>query len=497
MRPLNPSRLTLFALGGVAFVLLATANGGGYRYGVSDQAFYVPVVARALDPSLFPRDGPLIDAEGRLMIVDEMLAGAAAATGLSLQAIFLLAYLISVATLWAGLVLVGTRVYRNTWAVAALAAAFTLRHRIPRTSANSFEPYFHPRMLAFSLGVLATAAVLRRRDAWAVGLIGLSAFVHVTTALWFTVMIGIALAVLDPGWRRLVIPCGVAAAVIVVLAVTIGPLRNAMTIMDDTWLQAVASKDSLFATGWPAWAWTANFGFLALLWWAYRARVRRGDARPEDRALVWGATALVGLFLLTLPFVIARLALVVQFQISRIFWLVDFVALIYVIAALAESRQPLTRRARTVALLLVAAAVTRGAYVVFVEHPERALFEVETPDSAWERTMLWLAARPGDAHVLADPGHAWRYGTSVRVSAKRDVLLEEVKDSAIAIYSREVASRFVDRTAAVGDFSTLTADRALDLAQRYDLDYVVTEAELSLPLAYSNEQFRIYRLQPH
>ena len=478
-------------------MLLATANGGGYRYGVSDQAFYVPAVARALDPSLFPRDAPLIDAEGRLMVVDEILAGTAAATGLSLQMIFLVAYLMSLAILWAGLVLVGTRVYKNSWAVAALAAAFTMRHRIPRTSANSFEPYFHPRMLAFGLGVLAIGALLRRRDGWAVGLIGLAAFIHVTTALWFTVMIGIALAVLDVRWRRLAIPCGIAAAVIGLLAVTIGPLRDAVTIMDDVWLQAVSSKASLFATGWPAWAWMANFGFLALLWWAYRERVRRGDARPEDRALVWGATAVVALFVLTLPFVAARFALVVQFQIPRVFWLVDFVALIYVVAALAESRQPLTHRARTVALLLVAAAVSRGAYVVSVEHPERALFEVGIADSPWEQTMTWLAERPGDAHVLADPGHAWKYGSSVRVSAKRDVLLEEVKDSALAIYSRQVASRFVDRTAAVGDFSALTPERATDLARRYELDYLVTEADLALPLAYSNGQFRVYALGAH
>ena len=478
-------------------MLLATANGGGYRYGVSDQALYGPAVARAFDPSLFPRDAPLIDAEGRLMIVDEILAGTAAATGLSLQMIFLVAYLMSVAILWAGLVLVGTRVYTNTWAVAALAAAFTMRHRIPRTSANSFEPYFHPRMLAFGLGVLAIGALLRRRDGWAVGLIGLAAFIHVTTALWFTVMIAIALAVLDVRWRRLVIPSGIAAAVIAVLAVTIGPLRDAVTTMDDVWLQAVSSKDSLFATGWPAWAWMANFGFLALLWWAYRERVRRGDARPEDRALVWGATALVALFVLTLPFVVARFALVVQFQISRVFWLVDFVALIYVVAALAESRRPLTYRARTVALLLVAAAVSRAAYVVAVEHPERALFEVGIADSPWEQAMTWLAERPGDTHVLADPGHAWKYGSSVRVSAKRDVLLEEVKDSALAIYSRQVASRVVDRTAAVGDFSALTPERATDLARRYELDYLVTEADLALPLAYSNGQFRVYALDAH
>ena len=44
------------------FALAAVLNCGGYRYGVSDQAFYVPAVLHHLDPSLFPRDWALISA---------------------------------------------------------------------------------------------------------------------------------------------------------------------------------------------------------------------------------------------------------------------------------------------------------------------------------------------------------------------------------------------------------------------------------------------------
>ena len=52
-----------------------------------------------------------------------------------------------------------------------------------------------------------------------------------------------------------------------------------MTRMDAVWLQAVASKDSLFASQWPVWAWIANLGLLAVLWWAHRRR-----AAPRRRA---------------------------------------------------------------------------------------------------------------------------------------------------------------------------------------------------------------------
>ena len=499
MNPASGIRALQVTIAGVVFALLATANGAGYRFGSSDQAFYIPVVARALDASLFPRDGSLVDAEGRLMIVDELLAAIVRGTGLTIEKLFLLGYFVSLALIWAGLVLIGARVYRSRWTVAALGAAFAMRHRITRTSANSFEPYFHPRMLAFGLGALAVAALLRRRAWLAIALVGSSALIHVTTAIWFAVLVGVALAVLDRRWRW---PAGVGVAVAGValtVAVARGPLQGTLTIMDDTWLRAVASKDSLFATAWPAWAWAANLGLLGLLWWAHRTRVARGEATAEDTALVWGSTALVALFLVTLPLVAAGLSLAVQFQMPRVFWLVDFMALVYIIATVADAPTRATEtRSRggfMIAILLLAVSTARGAYVMQAEYPDRALFEVRVPESPWQDAMRWVANRPPAAHVLADPGHAWKYGTSVRVSARRDVLLEEVKDSALAIYSRDAAVRFVDRTTAIGDFALLTADKARDLAKRYDLDYLVTEATLPLPAAYRNTQFWIYALR--
>ena len=502
--------LLLAVAGFAAFAIIATANGAGYRYGASDQAFYIPVVLHAVDPAAFPRDGALLDAQGRYMVLDEILAALLRGTGMSIEAIFFAGYLLSLALIWAGLTLIGTRVYTNRWAIAALAAAFTMRHRIPRTSANSFEPYFHPRMLAFGIGLLATAAVLRRRSWLAVALVAVAALVHITTAMWFAVMLGVALAILEPRFRTLAVIAGTGAAVVGLWAFVTGRLQSSLMQMDDVWLRAVAGKDSLFATQWPAWAWAANVGFLALLWWAHRRRVRDRVATGEDRALVWGATALVALFLLTLPLVAAGVSLPVQLQISRVFWLVDFAALVYVLAVVADSPGPVAsgvtssvasgvsrkfNRTQLVAGLLIAFAVTRGAYIMLVERPERSLFAVHAPESAWEDAMRWVARQPADVHVLADPGHAWKHGTSVRASGAHDVLLEEVKDSALAIYSRDVASRVVDRTEAVGDFATLTADRARDLARRYDLDYLVSEADLQLPVAYRNGQFRIYGIR--
>ena len=131
---------------------------------------------------------------------------------------------------------------------------------------------------------------------------------------------------------------------------------------------------------------------------------------------------------------------------------------------------------------------------MLIERADRGLIAFGLPDSPWTDAMRWVGTQPLDAQVLADPGHAWKYGTSVRVAARRDVVFEEVKDSAIAIYSRDVAVRVVERTPLLNDFARLTPQRAHALADRYHATLLVTEGTLDLPLAYQNRQFRIYRL---
>jgi hypothetical protein len=169
-------------------------------------------------------------------------------------------------------------------------------------------------------------------------------------------------------------------------------------------------------------------------------------------------------------------------------------ATVYAIAAI-EIRWAGARVIRAVAATLLAVSVVRGVFILQVEHPERSLFAFDVPASGWKEAMTWLSRRPVNTHVLADPGHAWKYGTSVRVSAGRDVFHEEVKDTAVAIYSRAVAMRVLERTHELGNFDHMSADHARQLAAEYDLDYLVTAATLHLPVAYRNEQFTIYALR--
>ena len=497
-------RLAAVALAGfLAFLVLATANGAGYRYGVSDGAAYVPAVVLAENPAAFPRDAPLIRTQGQFFIVDEVLAGIGRVTGASLESRFFAAYLVAMAAVWTGVLLIGSSLFRTKsstsgadpwWLTVALAAVVTLRHHIPRTSTNSLEPYFHPRLLAFGFGIIAVAAFLRHRNAIAVALVGLAAICHGTTAFWFAVVIGTGLMVVDRRWRLPGILGGAAALAVLVWAGVAGPLRAAAAAMDPLWIDALGGRNFIFATEWPLWAWTANLGLLGALWLAHRVRVRRGTATVRDTGLVWGATTLVALFLATLPLVGAHVALAVQFQFSRVFWVVDFLAALYLIAAAGESLRRI--QAVTLAVVLLTASAARATYIMWSEHAERRLFQVSLGASPWMDAMHWIAGQPLDVHVAAAADHAFKYGVSVRVAACRDVLLEDDKDSAVAMYSRTIAERVVERRKVLADFSTLTAEAARKLATRYGVDYLVTEAVLPLREVYRNTQFRIYALKP-
>ena len=189
-------------LGGLAFAICATLNAGGYRYGASDQAFYIPAILHQLDPALFPRDWAMLGAQGRFFFVDELGAALVRLTGLALPVWFALAQVATLAALYAGALGMGRALFTTPWALAAWIAALTLRHRIAKTGANTLEGYFHPRMLVFGLGLLAVADVLRGRRVRPIVILVAGAALHPTTAALFLVIVGVAAAVSDARLRR-------------------------------------------------------------------------------------------------------------------------------------------------------------------------------------------------------------------------------------------------------------------------------------------------------
>ena len=487
MVKLMPGR-AIAAAGAFLFLLLATANSGGYRYGASDQAFYIPAIRKAMDASLFPRDSALLAAQGHVILWDGLVAGLTSLLHLPLPVVFALLYAAGVLALYAAALLLARAVGMSAWGTAAFLALLTLRHRIAKTGVNTLEGYLHPRMIAFACGVFAVAAFARRRPVWTIAALAAAGAVHPTTGVWFAMLLGVAAFVAWPRWRIALGAAAVAASATAIWAIAAGPLAARAVVMDEAWLSAIATKDYLFPHAWPAYAWFFNLlpaAIVAWALWTWRA------LSAEIRGLLAGALVLTAFFLATLPFVAMKYALAVQLQIPRVFWLVELMAFAVLCLALSRSRG---RVAATVAVCLIAASVARGMAVVLVEKDGR-LASINLPRDDWDDTMRWLRTQPVDVHVLADPGHAWKYDAAVRVAAERDNFHEDVKDAALAMYDRDVAMRVVERRALTDGFETKTASELVALARAYDLDYLVTDQHYDLPLAYANATFRVYQLR--
>jgi hypothetical protein len=482
------------AVAAAVFVLLATANSGGYRYGVSDQAFYATAVVKDLHPDLFPRDTRLLEVESHLMWADEIVAGLSRAGHLDLPAISVVIYLVTLTLLFGAAVAFGRSAGLSWWAIAMLLVLLTFRHRIAKTGANSLEGYMHPRMLAFALGVFALAAVLTRRILWSCVWTLLAACWHPTTALWFGLAVGGALLT-SRATRRQQVLAVVAGLAIGGWIVLFGPLAGRFVIMDPAWLAVLSEKDYLFPHQWPLYAWVLNLAYPIVIVAIYRRRRRLGVAAAGESGLVRGLIALAILFLISVPLTMIHLAVAVQLQVTRVFWVLDFVAAAYLAWWIADDCLRNRQMARRLAVaVLAAASLGRGAYLLSLD---RQLFTVDFPRTPWIEAMTWLKNRPGPLHVLADPGHAWKYGVSVRLAAEKDTLVESGKDSALAIYDRPLAMQVAERVDAVRDFDDLNAPDLHRLAARFGLDVVVLETTRSvdLPELYRNRQFVIYQLQ--
>jgi hypothetical protein len=481
---------TLLAL--AAFIVLCTMNSAGYRYGASDQAFYQPVVVRQLDPHLFPRDAALLDAQGRLTFYDEAIAALARVVPLDLPQLFFALYLVTLVLLFSAARGLGARWYRAEWAAWALAAAFTLRHAVAKTGANTLEGYFHPRQLAFAVALLAVVAFLDRRDGRAALLLVVAAALHPTATAWVVVWLAVAFWIARPAWRLSMSIAVIAGIAVAAWLLAAGPLAGRLTTMDPAWLAVIAEKDYLFPLDWPADAWVTNLIAVPIILIGWRVRRRAGALVDRETALVGGAVALLVLFLCWLPFNASHLALAVQLQTSRLFWILDVFATMYLVGLLADGT---ARRAAAVAAVVAGLSLARGVYICFVQFPERPVFAVTLPEGDWRDAMTWARTTSISSGFLADPYHAARYGSSVRVAAERDVFLEQMKDTALAMYDRSIAMRVADRQHALTIDRWDSAEGARALGLRYHLDYLVVDRPLDLPLAHQAGSLFIYRLR--
>jgi hypothetical protein len=433
----------------------------------------------------------------RLWLGDDMLGALARAAGGDLPTLFGLLHLLTLIALFAASLSLSNALGCGQWTTAAFLLLLTLRHRIAETGANSLEGYMHPRMLAFALGVASFAQIGRRRWSMAIVWSAIAIAVHTTTGLWFGVVTIVALLVAARARLSAVIGI-VALAAAGLWAITVGPLAGRLVTMDREWLQVFGTRDYLFPAEWPVYAWFLNLGYVGVLLALYKRRRDLRVAAPGEGALLAGLTALVGCFLVSVPLTEMRVALAVQLQVNRIFWLLDVLVALYLAWwVTADPRWSVGRRRSLAAVAIIGSlALGRGTYVLAVDL-RRPLVTWRLPASTWTETLEWLRNQPANLYVLADPQHAARFGTGVRVGAAKDTLLEAGKDPILGLYDRRLAMSVAERMIALEHFGDFHADDIRALRRRFGVDVFIAHRDTTFdfPILHRNADFVVYDLR--
>src|SRR5205085_2886708 len=172
-------------------------------------------------------------------------------------------------------------------------------------------------------------------------------------------------------------------------AVMFGPLRGHLGRMDAAWASVLAGKDYIFPSDWGPSFWLVNFGYIAVAAAIYEVRRRRGLAIARELGLLIGAIALAVVFLISWPMMTAGVALALQLQTSRIFWMLDLLASIYLAWLLAEA--PPAAIGRAIVMVTIALALARGIYVIRAEHGGDPIVRIGLPENDWMDAMHWIA----------------------------------------------------------------------------------------------------------
>ena len=396
----------------------------GYYFGIEDQTLYLPAVAQALDPTLFPHDAVFFQTETRFTLFDETVAALIRVSRLSTESVVFFGYIASLlATLRAcqRLARHAFNDLRAEWA-GLLALVILLPFPVAGTRHGLIEWYLHPRAPAMACMLWAVVFAIEG-SVLSILLVGAAAVFHPLVALW-----GVAHVALQAKRIKLqyLVP-----ALLVSFMTSCAPSVSRLPRWETAyWRDGLTPEyfDIRYPINWPWFEWVGALtplAVLAVLAWDARRRGAGSLANISGRLFLSGAFGIVLAVALTLS-PSRRLPL----QPMRELHMVYFVTIVLAGAALEQ------RFLRTFAFgrTLFFAAITVAVLVGQPRFPSSP--RIEWPwrpqGNPWSQAFLWAREHtPVDALFALDPFYMRRTTAdthSFRALAHRSMMAEAVHD---------------------------------------------------------------------
>jgi len=478
----------------IFFLALLTAGAflvQGYHPYVDDAAFYVPMVKKALDPSLYPRGAEFFQSHAKLTLFPNLAAGAVRLLHLPLDPTLLLLHLASIFLFLLACWKVSCACFELAearWCAVTLMAA-TLTVPVAGTALFIFDHFLNPRSFAAFAAMFAVAAALERRY-WVAGLwLAGAGLVHPLMpvyGLFFVFLLW---------WNRRT----ESGAAVIAARAAFAPLGISFEPPTPAYHQAALRHAFHYVVQWTWYQWVGIWGPLVALFAIFRvARARR----MENVMLLCRSLALLvlvslaGALILDIP---ARFEALARFQPLRSLHLTYVLLFILVGGMLGQF--VLKRSAARWLLLFV--PLCAGLWALQLGNfPASA--HIEWPGAAsrnaWVNAFEWIRGNtPDDAYFALDPLHMEIPGEDVhgfRAIAERSMLADMVKDSGAVSMFPGLAEEWWEQVSAQDGWKTFQVADFERLKARYGVDWVVVEqpgtAGLNCP--YQNATVRVCRL---
>lgn len=468
-----------------------------YQFGIEDQAVYLPIIEKGLNPELFKTDY-LVNTHGETTLFFPLIKLLIFIFN-DIKTTFLVIYFLTLFFFFLGVYLLSLSLFNNRITAILSVLLFFFPKWIGGTGTKTYENYLVPRFLASPFILFSLIALFKNKLFLASLFISLTFLIHPVSGITLYFIFFVLYFFLKPKTN---ITTAVSSIVLLIIAPFIVYLlakqqaieTTKYLIMPKEWLSLAMKRDYfVFPQLWKI----RSFGSLLIFYFFYLLFIIK--KKINKRIFITNVKTnlfvnIIAIVCLLLPIVVILISqflpitLLIQFELARSLVIFSFIALIcwaYLSSQIIRSKLNSVVKIITLIILITSIVWNNNKAEIF--------------DNDWIATQLWIRENtPSNSIFLTNP-----YKKGFRVFSERSIV-GEYKDGGPLLFSFVFALEWDKRMNDVKNFELLTENNFIELKKSYNYDYLVynSKDKLNFNKIYSNKSYTVYlvetsTLNPH
>ena len=515
----------------------------GYRFAVSDQNIYIPLIKHFINPQLYANDYLFLQPQGEYTFFTDIM-GFILGKFNDFEIVFFITYILFSFLLFWSIAKITYSLF-NEYEIVFLALLLSAAPlSVAGTATLTYDVYTHPRLMAMAIGLFSLYLFIECRYVLSAGAMAIGFLIHPITIIGPIISLFLYLI-----FKKDIKSC--LTSLFVFLPIS-SPLiykflsnPNDLPVFANTThlyiVRDLAKKSYLFPFDWSYFCWISLVIFLMLFFYGVFIKKNKSTFTDEDKkSILVVATASLLLFLGVLFVEFIPITLAIQLQLGRNLSFLYWFSIIYFAFGLWAIFKENSYLNKLLGIFVISAflvGLTRvliGAIVLFavgmyfahhispfLKHKVIKIslivifligsfsmvmasvaispvdFPHTYPSNYNEETGSWIDLQlrakqntPINSQFLVPPD----VSPTFRVFSERGIIFAS-KDSAPVVFNYEYAKEWCQRWNDLKNYDNLTEEELENAANKYNASYIVVKSvkTLNMPLIYQNKNFKVYK----